>query len=150
MKIYIVSEQNRHDEWEVKAAFQSKADADKYSRLLEISHVEEAELHDGFPTVTTELTLTASIRANGDVFEQFEMEKMADGETAVVKASTRLSFERKDPETFTLFQRPQYDESKPIVKVHVSGFDSDKVQKEFARRIEAAQKDPLRVTVDKL
>ena len=149
-RIYVVTEPDtRSEDDRVRAAFNSKEDAEKYAALIDHydGKVHATELHGEFPDVVTCLRMSAQVKPSGDVTAQTTEEVIADGESPVLDASTNLRFESKDGHYSYLFGGAA-DHSKPYMYVAVKGTDHVRVREEFAARVAEAQASPLRVTVD--
>lgn len=151
-RIYVVTEPDTRSEDDcVRAAFDSKEDAEKYAALIDhyVGQVHATELHSSFPDVVTCLRMSAAVKPSGDVTSQGEEEVIANGDSPVLDASTRLRFESKAGEGFhSYLYGGAPDHSKPYMYVVVKGTDHGRVRSEFAARLSEAQSSPLRVTVD--
>ena len=148
-RIYVVTDPDDRTEGDrVRAAFDSKEDAEKYVALLYGGAVHATELHEDYPNVVTVLRMAADVKPSGDVTAQSTEEVIADGESPVLDAFTNLRFESRNGPTNHLLWGGTPDHSKPYMHVSVKGTDHDRVRSEFAARVAEAKSSPLRVTVD--
>ena len=144
--IYVTVE-GEYEDRKVRAAFDSKEDADKYVELFrdggEVHHV---RLHNSFPEVITTLTLYADIYPNGEAKNTTETERMADSKDPIKEGATTLKFEGRMNGWSMFASEP--DTTKPYVRIYSKGTDHEAVRADFRKRLKEAVANPLKVTVD--
>ena len=146
--IYVATE-GEYDSQKVRAAFDSREDADKYAELLRGNgEVHAVRLHNSFPEVITTLSLGADIYPNGETKNTYEVERMADGKDPIKDGSTSLRFESKGGPSYRIMFGGEPDTTKPYVQIHSRGTDHEAVRADFRKRLKEAVANPLKVTVD--